>query len=335
MRENGTAGSGCGGAVIKPEGDFAEAEKGANHLGAATTRDAASIVQEPADTGGRIARVEGHRADDAEACGTDHPAAAITAGEGEGDMVDAVRAAHIGHAFAHPGEHGIGQPVSGGQVPWRGELPGGLADANTFPDEGLDAAMGGLFAEQRHLAVYVGRNRAALGCSWVPVEGQAGPRERPRGTLSACVDNDFTIDLAEIASTVRTHDVIIVRFIAVGERLLLDFRTNEGDGPLMAVVAPVRSVQERYRNLRELRPSFADPEKIVTVFWPRFTRSLEETGVWREVTERIERSGHPGNVRDATRVLGELMNLEMAQQRAAVRGGSQFQTLWSATRMAP
>lgn len=335
MRENGGSGSGGSRAVIKPEGDITEAEESAHHLGAAITGNASGVIEKAADARCRVIGVERGGADDAEAGGTNHPPAAIAAGEGEGDVVDAVGAAHPGHAFADPDEHSIGQPVGGGQVAGRGELPGGLADTDAFPDEGLDAAMGGLLAEQRHLAVYVGRNRAALGCSWVPVEGQAGRRERPRGTLGDCVDNDFTIDLAEIASTVRTHDVIIVRFIAVGERLLLDFRTNEADGPLVAVVAPVRSVQERYRNLRELRPSFADPEKIVTVFWPRFTRSLEETGVWREVSERIARSGHPENVRDATRVLGELMNLEMAQQRAAVKGGGQFQTLWSATRMAP
>ena len=149
------------------------------------------------------------------------------------------------------------------------------------------------------------------------------------------MDNDFNLDLAEIASTIRAHEIVIMRFIAVGERLLLDFRTNDVDGALVRVVAPVRSVQERYQNLRQLRPRFDDPEKIVTVFWPRFTRSLETTGVWNEVVERIMRSPHPSELAKATRALGELVRLEMEQQRAAVRGGGEFRTLWSAATAAP
>lgn len=145
------------------------------------------------------------------------------------------------------------------------------------------------------------------------------------------MDNDFNVDLAEIASTVRTHDVVVVRFITVGQRLLLDFRSSEIDGPLVRMVEPVRSVQDRYKNLRQLRPRFGDPEKIVAVFWPRFARSLEETGVWREVTARIIETGHPESVREAAEVLTELIELEREQQRSAVRGGEQFKTLWSAS----
>ena len=147
------------------------------------------------------------------------------------------------------------------------------------------------------------------------------------------MDNDFNVDLVEIASTVRTHDVVVVRFITVGQRLLLDFRSSEIDGPLVRMVEPVRSVQERYKSLRQLRPRFNDPEKIVAVFWPRFARSLDETGVWREVAERIIETGHPESVREAAGVLAELIELERLQQREAVRGGEQFRTLWSASPM--
>ena len=73
------------------------------------------------------------------------------------------------------------------------------------------------------------------------------------GTYTAqAMDNDFNIDLVDIASTIRTSDVITIRFVAVGQRLLLDFRATEIDGPLVKVVEPVKSVDERYRMLKKL-----------------------------------------------------------------------------------
>jgi hypothetical protein len=145
------------------------------------------------------------------------------------------------------------------------------------------------------------------------------------------MDNDYNVDVAEVAATIRAHDVVIIRFISLGERLLLDFRCTDIDGPLVKLVEPVRSVQERYRHLRKLRPRFSDPEKIVSVFWPRFARSLEETGVWAEVVRRIVESGHADSVREAEAQLAEMLGKERAHQRDAVAGTDRFRTLWSAS----
>ena len=68
------------------------------------------------------------------------------------------------------------------------------------------------------------------------------------------MDNDYSVDLGDIVSTIRTHDVLVMRFVAAGERLLLDFRATEIDGPLVKVVQPVKSVEERYRELKQIRP---------------------------------------------------------------------------------
>lgn len=145
------------------------------------------------------------------------------------------------------------------------------------------------------------------------------------------MDNDYNVDVAEVASTIRTHDVVIIRFITLGERLLLDFRSSDIDGPLVKLVEPVRSVQERYKSLRAMRPRFADPEKIVSVFWPRFARSLEETGVWPEVVRRVIESGHAESVREAEAQLEDVLRKERAHQRDAVSGSDRFRTLWSAS----
>jgi len=142
------------------------------------------------------------------------------------------------------------------------------------------------------------------------------------------MDNDFSVDLGDIAATIRSSDVIAVRFVVVGQRLLLDFRTTEIDGPMVRVVPPVKSIEERYRNLKQLRPRFPAPEKIVAIWWPRFARSLATTGTWNLVMERVSESGHVDAVRSAEEALEELIALEAEQQRDAVVGEG-FRTLWS------
>jgi len=145
------------------------------------------------------------------------------------------------------------------------------------------------------------------------------------------VDNDYNIDMGEIAQTIQAHDVVVLRFVTVGQRLLLDFRCSDIDGPAVRLVDPVKSVQERYASLRKIRPRFRDPDKIVMVYWPRFTRSLAETPAWREVNARLVESGHPESVREAEAALAELVRAEEEHQRAAIVGGEGFKTLWGAS----
>jgi hypothetical protein len=144
------------------------------------------------------------------------------------------------------------------------------------------------------------------------------------------MDNQFNIDLAELTATLCANDVVAIRFLSVGQRLLLDFRTTEIDGPMVRVVDPVRSAEERFRNLKQLRPRFAPPERIVAVWWPRFARSLVSTGIWDVVMQRVSEAGHVEAVRYAEQTLGELLALERKMERDAVAGEG-FQTLWTAS----
>lgn len=144
------------------------------------------------------------------------------------------------------------------------------------------------------------------------------------------MDNDYTIDADDIAATIRTSDVIVLRFVVVGQRLLLDFRSSATDGPLLKVVRPVPSVQERYKDLRRLRSQFPLPDRIVALWWPRFARSLAGSSVWAEVTARLRDCGHPGALEQADCVLEELATLERCALREAIAGEG-FKTLWSAS----
>jgi hypothetical protein len=144
------------------------------------------------------------------------------------------------------------------------------------------------------------------------------------------VDNDYTVDLDDIIATIATSDVVVMRFVALGQRLLLDFRANDVEGPLVRVVRPVKSVQERYRDLRKMRPRFSDPERIVAIWWPRFAASLRESPAWQCVLERVSEAGHPAAVRGAQAAIDELVRLERRAARDAVSGEG-FRTLWSAS----
>jgi hypothetical protein len=63
--------------------------------------------------------------------------------------------------------------------------------------------------------------------------------------------------------------VLVVRFAIVEKRLLIDTRTNEREGPLIAVVPKAGSIEERFKALKKMRPRFSLPEKIMSFMWPR------------------------------------------------------------------
>jgi len=144
------------------------------------------------------------------------------------------------------------------------------------------------------------------------------------------VDNDFSVDLAEVASTIGSADVVVVRFMTAPKRLLLDFRTSEVDGPYIGVVEPVRSVKERYKDLRRLRPRFDPPERIHVIWWPRYVESLRSTGIWERLDQRVAATGRDPDSTGTGEALEQLLHLESELVRNAIKGEG-FRTLWSAT----
>ena len=107
------------------------------------------------------------------------------------------------------------------------------------------------------------------------------------------MDNDYGLDLDEVKRVIASADVMMLRFVIVPQRLLMDGRSNELDGPMLKIVPRVSGARERFRELRRLRPRFALPDRITAVAWPRKIASLESTGVWTAVEERLAASGFP------------------------------------------
>lgn len=133
---------------------------------------------------------------------------------------------------------------------------------------------------------------------------------------------------------IAANDVLTLRFVTVGRRLLLDFRASEIDGPLVRLVEPVKSARQRFRMLATIRPRFEAPEKIVSIWWPRYVSTLEESGVRDAILRRVAEAGHPEAVRAAEQALRALVVEEHTYQRDAVAGQG-FKTLWSASARRP
>ena len=142
------------------------------------------------------------------------------------------------------------------------------------------------------------------------------------------MDNELTVDLEEVAAALHANDVIAFRFSTVDKRLLVDFRSTSLEGPMVRPVEPAGSVAERYESLKELRPRFPSPPQIVAIWWPRSLASLERTGVWQQVLDRVEESGHEEAVRRANSAYLELEGLEREHRQHAINGDG-FKTLWS------
>lgn len=144
------------------------------------------------------------------------------------------------------------------------------------------------------------------------------------------MDNDFGLDLEEVVRVIGSADVLILRFIIIPQRLLLDTRSSATEGPLLKLVPRVGSARERFRNLKQARPSFPLPERITAVAWPRFVDSLVSSGIWGAVEARLTQPEHPQAFAQAALVLDELRSLERLEIRKAIRGEG-YQTYWEQT----
>lgn len=143
------------------------------------------------------------------------------------------------------------------------------------------------------------------------------------------MSNDYGLDLDEIFKVVETADVLIIRFQIISDtRLLVDARSTEIDPPLIRLVPRAESVEDRFRGLKQLRPRFDLPDKIMSFRWPRHVAMLAETGVWARIVKRMVDAGHAGAQSMCDEVWRELVGSERREVISAIRGGEGYQTLW-------
>jgi len=145
------------------------------------------------------------------------------------------------------------------------------------------------------------------------------------------MDNTYHLDYEAILNTVRDAEVVAFRFVTVPDRLLIDNRFNETEGPMVKLVPKVSTAEERFKSLKMLRPRFRLPSKISAIWWPRYINGLAESGVWDAIVDRIANNGFPDAARACDDILNELRRLERMEMFNAI-GGEGYRTLWPASR---
>jgi hypothetical protein len=145
------------------------------------------------------------------------------------------------------------------------------------------------------------------------------------------MDTEYNVDHSEILKTVREADVLTFRFVTVPERLLIDNRYSDVDGPMLKLVPKAASAEERFKSLKQLRPRFKLPNKISAIWWPRYVDTLCEHGIWDAVVKRIIDTGHADAASECAEILRELRRMERAELTNAIAGEG-YRTLWPAAR---
>ncbi len=140
--------------------------------------------------------------------------------------------------------------------------------------------------------------------------------------------DDYGLDMDEVTRVIDTADVLVVRFAILDKRLLVDTRTNDNDGPLIAVVDKAGSVEERFKSLKKLRPRFSLPEKIMSFMWPRHIDTFRRSGLAQRITDRLVSLGGEDMAPLAEKAFDDLAGREKREVAIAIRGGESYQTLW-------
>jgi hypothetical protein len=140
--------------------------------------------------------------------------------------------------------------------------------------------------------------------------------------------DDYGLDMEEVGRVIDNADVLVVRFAILDQRLLIDTRTNENEGPVIAIVPKAGSVEERFKSLKKMRPRFPLPEKIMSFLWPRHIETFRNSGLAERIESRLVSLGGEEMIPRCRKALEELEREENAEVQSAIRGGETYQTLW-------
>mgnify|MGYP006219826135 FL=1 len=119
-----------------------------------------------------------------------------------------------------------------------------------------------------------------------------------------------------------------VFFPKFGQSVVIDVRPKEGEAPLVRVVPMARSIADRLRSIKRMRPALPRPQDIIAVPWVGYVDAMKTSGLWAKVVARIEDSDFPEAVEAAERAFNELVRMER-RELAQLIMGEQYETLWA------
>ncbi len=146
------------------------------------------------------------------------------------------------------------------------------------------------------------------------------------GRLETMYDYGFDVD--EVLRVIETAEVLVIRFAILDQRLLIDARASPEEGPLIAVVPRAASLEDRFRSLKQMRPRFPLPDKIMSFMWPRHVGTFKSSILWERIVQRLVSLGGETMADHCEKACQELERQERAEVVAAIRGGDGYQSLW-------
>ena len=145
--------------------------------------------------------------------------------------------------------------------------------------------------------------------------------------MSLFTENGMLVDLEELRKVVDHADVFTIGFRMFPQRLIVDTRTTENAGPMVRVVEPVASVEERFFWLGTERPTFGAPERFTFFLWPHSVRYFDESGLGEMIRNRVYSLGFEQVGAEIAQSMHALIQLEQQATFDAIHGRNHH-TLW-------
>ena len=127
---------------------------------------------------------------------------------------------------------------------------------------------------------------------------------------------------------ISNADVMAVFFPKFGQSVVIDVRHKEGEPALVRVVPMARSIADRLRTIKRMRPALPRPQDIIAVPWVGYVEAMQTSGLWGKIIVRIEDSGYTDALEDADKAFEELVRMER-RELAQLIMGEQYETLWA------
>ena len=141
------------------------------------------------------------------------------------------------------------------------------------------------------------------------------------------VDSPYQVDREALLQAIDSQDHLIFRFTIVQQRLLVDFRSNETEGPGVHLLPPARSMRERVASISKVRPEFPRPDQLYVIGWPLRVAALERLDVLQPIRDRLIALDAFEQVQRLDRAYEELLQSERDETRRAVTGEG-YRTIW-------
>ena len=137
------------------------------------------------------------------------------------------------------------------------------------------------------------------------------------------------VDLDEVRRVIENADVFTIGFRTFPDRLIVDTRSQGDICPMIRVVEPVATVEERFFWLGKERPAFGVPERFTFFVWPHSMRFFEESGLGDIVRQRVD-SIDTDCGPQMNEAMARLTTLERKAEFDAITGRN-YHTIWEQT----